>query len=137
MKRYWLEGCSIAGVILLPAGWCWAIVVEPAREAARRTQCKNHLWNFSLGYSSDSFRYDYVYLNEADEIKSVSPASLSTIAITVYHRPDGTLIEESELPLETAFKARVKLLSDKSNPHWLQRKNSLGSLYEYFLSHAS
>jgi hypothetical protein len=121
MKRFWLEALSISAVFVLLAGSAWTNVITPAREAARRTQCKNNL-RISCGGCpigdrvtlDPSGKVDFVVVG-LDLMDSTPRATMAPIA---YHRFDGTPIDEAELPIETVFEARVMLLSYKTTPEW-------------------
>lgn len=119
MNRSCLPQRSAAAAILLLVSWgateAWTKVISPAREAARRTQCKNELFLHSGSCLGDS-----VTLDADGRVLSVysCPVCCASVEPIYYRNSNGDRLTEAELSFDTILEARKRLLGYKSTPRF-------------------
>src|SRR5258708_7021283 len=119
MNRSYLPQCSAVAAMLLMVSWgateAWTKVIVPAREAARRTQCKNNLFQHSGWHHGDR-----ATVGADGRVLSVHscPLCCSSVSPIYYFSSNGDLLNEADMSFETQFEARKKLLSYKSTPRY-------------------
>lgn len=99
----------------------WTQVVVPAREAARRSQCNNNLFQHSGWHPSD-----IVSLGQKGEVVSVSSCPLcnTSAAPTVYRSTSGAFLIDAELSPQTIAAARRELVRYKAEPRYRSIRRS-------------
>ncbi len=101
----------------------WTHVIAPAREAARRSQCENNLFQHS-GWHPCAF----VSLGQDEKVFAVGccPLCYTSEAPIGFRGPGGAVLDEAGLRPETVDEARKRILIYQSEPRYRRLRVGFG-----------